>query len=102
MGQPGQAEHQQCAVAAQRQHKAQPEYLRAAEFFAQQRVEHHHAKDLGRTAHGGKQGVGGFPALTAEVVFEEIDDKVGGEIQRRVDQHDAAHHDHGLIVAEKR
>ena len=61
VGKPGQAEHQQCAVAAQRQHKAQVEYLRAAELFAQQGVKHHHAKNLRRTAHGGKQGVGGFP-----------------------------------------
>ena len=34
MGKPGQAEHQQRAVAAQRQHKAELEYLRAAELFA--------------------------------------------------------------------
>ena len=74
VGQAGQAEHQQRAVAAQRQHKAELKYLRAAELFAQQRVKHHHAKNLRRTAHGGKQGVGGFPACTAKVVFEEIDD----------------------------
>ena len=35
VGQPGQAEHQQRAVAAQCQHKAELEHLRAAEFFAQ-------------------------------------------------------------------
>ena len=101
MGKPGQAEHQQCAVAAQRQHKTQMEYLRAAEFFSQQGVKHHHAKDLSRTAHGGKQGVGGFPACAAKVVLEEIDDEVGGKVQCRVDQHDAAHHYHSLIVAEQ-
>ena len=101
MGKPGQAEHQQRAVAAQRQHKAQMEYLRTAELFAQQGVKHHHTKDLRCTSHGGKQGVGGFPACTAKVVLEEIDDEVGGKVQRRVDQHDAAHHYHSLIVAEQ-
>ena len=35
MGKAGQAEHQQRAVAAQCQHKAELEHLRAAEFFAQ-------------------------------------------------------------------
>ena len=101
VGKAGQAKHQQRAVAAQRQHKAQMGYLRTAELFAQQGVKHHHAKDLRRTAHGGKQGVGGFPACTAKVVFEEIDDEVGGKVQRRVDQHDAAYHYHSLIVAEQ-
>ena len=101
MGKAGQAEHQQHAVAAQRQHKAELKYLRAAEFFAQQGVKHHHAKNLRRTAHGGKQGVGGFPACTAEVVLKEIDDEVRGKVQRRVDQHDAAYHYHSLIVAEQ-
>ena len=101
MGKAGQAEHQQHAVAAQRQQKAQVKYLRTAELFAQQGVKHHHAKDLRRTAHGGKQGVGGFPICTAKVIFEEIDDKVGGKVQRRVDQHNAAHHYHSLIVAEQ-
>ena len=36
VGKAGQAEHQQGAIAAQCQHKAQVKYLRAAEFFAQQ------------------------------------------------------------------
>ena len=101
VGQAGQAEHQQRAVAAQRQQKAQVKYLRTAELFAQQGVKHHHAKDLRRTAHGGKQGVGGFPACTAKVVLEEIDDEVGGKVQCRVDQHDAAYHYHSLILAEQ-
>ena len=39
--------------------------------------------------------------INCPFLFEEIDDEVGGKVQRRVDQHDAAHHYHGLIVAEQ-
>ena len=39
--------------------------------------------------------------LQMVISFEEIDDEVGGQIQCRVDEHDAAHHDHSLIVAEQ-
>ena len=87
VGKAGQAEHQQRAVAAQRQHKAELKYLRAAELFAQQGVKHHHAKDLCRTAHSGKQGVGGFPACTAKVVFEEIDDEGLSDTSTKTETH---------------
>ena len=49
----------------------------------------------------GEQGVAALPAFPAEVIFEEVNDEVGGQVQCRIDEHDGGDHHHGLIVANR-
>ena len=55
-------------------------------------------KTLSLTAEGIEKGVAVIPGIAAEIVFEEIDKQVGGDVQGAVDKDDGYYHYHGLVV----
>jgi len=102
VSQAGEAAGQDQDIADHGKNQAEAEDVRVAHLLAQQRIQQHHAQDLGDAADHREQRVVALPGGAGDVILEEIDDQVGGDVQRAVDQHDRQHGDHRLVVLEQR
>ena len=68
----------------------------------QERIQRHHGQNLRRAGRHVEQRVAVVPAGTAEVVLEEVDQKIGGDVHRRVDQDDRENDGHRLVIPDQR
>ena len=98
----GTHQNQQHSVSTDGHGKAQEEHLGSGQEPAQYREEDHHGDDLHSAAEGVKQRVAVFPCRTCKIIFEEIDQQIGCDVQGAVDQDDGDDHGHGLIVLDQR
>ena len=81
--------------------RADVEDLRRREELPEQREQDHHGQDGDGSAKGVEDGVAVVPCIAADIVLEEVDDEVRGDVHSGVDEDDGQDDDHGLVVVDE-
>ena len=98
----GKCQNQQYDISCNRHGKADIKYPDGAECLAQQWEKQHHGKNLDGAAKHIEQSVGIVPALPSKIIFEEVNDQIGSDVNRAVNQYNGNDHCHRLVILKQR
>ena len=95
-------QHKQNRIPCDCHSKTQVEHTDTAHKLPQQRKQYHHGQNLYRSAKCTKKCIAVIPALPTHIILEKIQQQIGRNIQRAVNQYNGDDNRHCLIVVNQR
>ena len=95
-------QHKQNRIPCDCHSKAQVEHTDTAHKLPQQRKQYHHGQNLYRSAKCTEKCIAVIPALPTHIILEKIQQQIGRNIQRAVNQYNGDDNRHCLIVVNQR